>query len=90
MLISDRTPFRGLEQRKAGWDISLDTPESFAVALAQLSGFDEARRHNMRIAARRLAEDAVANDDAVTRNKTMLEAALKGAATTDASGPRRA
>lgn len=35
VLISDQTPWRGLEQKKAGWDVPLDQPATFAAAIEQ-------------------------------------------------------
>lgn len=40
LLISDRTPWRGLEQDRSGWDLSLDQPERFTEAVEQLSAMD--------------------------------------------------
>ncbi|MBL0126151.1 MAG: glycosyltransferase family 4 protein [Flavobacteriales bacterium] len=36
LLISDRTPWKGLEQRQAGWDLPLEEPERFTTTLQQL------------------------------------------------------
>lgn len=36
LVISDRTPWKDLEGKGAGWDLSLDTPEAFTRALQQL------------------------------------------------------
>lgn len=45
LLISDRSPWRGLQARQAGWDIPLGDPRPFAAAVQQLvdlnqNGFD--------------------------------------------------
>nr|WP_236065460.1 glycosyltransferase [Niastella soli] len=42
VLISDQTPWRQLEKAKAGWDISLQTPEQFTMALQQAVDLDQA------------------------------------------------
>ena len=41
MVISDRTPWRGLEVVKAGWDLPLAQPEAFHRAIQQLVHMDQ-------------------------------------------------
>jgi glycosyltransferase involved in cell wall biosynthesis len=41
VLISDRTRWRDLESRQAGWDLPLDQPEAFRSALRRLISMDE-------------------------------------------------
>ncbi len=41
LLISDRTPWRGLEPEHAGWDLQLDRPEGFTEAVERLCGMDQ-------------------------------------------------
>ncbi len=41
LVISDRTPWRGLEAEKAGWDLPLAHPEAFHRALQQLVHMDQ-------------------------------------------------
>ena len=43
VLISDRTPWRGLEARRAGFDIDLENPDGFAAALRRLADMDAAQ-----------------------------------------------
>ena len=47
MLISDRTPWKGLEAAHAGWDVSLDDRTAFAKALQTMLEMDE-RDHAVR------------------------------------------
>lgn len=42
LLISDRTPWRNLEQQYAGWDLPLDRPEGFTQAVERLCAMDQA------------------------------------------------
>lgn len=42
LLISDRTPWRGLEAEHAGWDLPLDKPEAFTQAVERLCAMDQA------------------------------------------------
>jgi glycosyltransferase involved in cell wall biosynthesis len=41
VIISDQTPWRGLEKRKAGWDIPLSRPDQFRQAIELAAGFDQ-------------------------------------------------
>jgi len=41
VLISDQTPWRGLVAKKAGWDLPLDKPEQFRLAIEQAAGFEQ-------------------------------------------------
>lgn len=62
VLISDRTPWRGLEEANAGWDLPLDQPESFRQALAKCVAMDDAQFRAASISAlayvRRFTADA--------------------------------
>ena len=42
LLISDRTPWRNLEQERAGWDLPLDRSEGFTEAVEGLCAMDQA------------------------------------------------
>ncbi|HRD51523.1 MAG TPA: glycosyltransferase family 4 protein [Flavobacteriales bacterium] len=41
LLISDRTPWKGLEEKGAGWDLPLEAPERFERVVAQLLALDQ-------------------------------------------------
>ncbi|RMG75161.1 MAG: glycosyl transferase family 1, partial [Bacteroidetes bacterium] len=41
VLISDRTPWRGLEAREIGWDLPLEQPEAFVRAIQQAVDMDQ-------------------------------------------------
>ncbi|MEM7367597.1 MAG: glycosyltransferase [Bacteroidota bacterium] len=41
VLISDRTPWRGLSASKAGWDLSLSTPEAFEQIIQEIVDMDQ-------------------------------------------------
>ena len=42
VLISDQTPWRQLSEAKAGWDLSLQKPDSFSTAMLQAISWDQA------------------------------------------------
>jgi glycosyltransferase involved in cell wall biosynthesis len=42
VIISDKTPWRNLEQHKAGWDIALDNTEKFMEVLNKCAAMDQA------------------------------------------------
>lgn len=42
VLISDQTPWRDLEKRRAGWDLPLSQPEAFRRVLQECVGMDQA------------------------------------------------
>lgn len=72
VLISDRTPWRRLAERGAGWDLPLHDPDGFARAIVAFAALSDAARLAMRRSARIVAETHVASSDAVERNREML------------------
>jgi glycosyltransferase involved in cell wall biosynthesis len=77
VLISDRTPWRNLEEHGVGWDLPLDHPESFVRAIACLAAMTEGERHSMRRRARAYSEEYVKTSDAASRTKAMFETVLR-------------
>jgi glycosyltransferase involved in cell wall biosynthesis len=71
-LISDRTPFKDLEGEGAGWSLPLDALGRFAEAVEAMAAMSEEERGRMRLAARRLAERIIVENDAVTANREMI------------------
>jgi glycosyltransferase involved in cell wall biosynthesis len=58
VLVSDRTPWRGLAERRAGWDLPLEEPHRFRAALRQAVAMDAAEWQAWSSGARTLAEEA--------------------------------
>lgn len=56
VLISDRTPWKALEEKRAGWDINLHDRERFASVLQTLVSMDGADHLQWREGARKLAK----------------------------------
>lgn len=78
VVISDRTPWRGLEKQGVGWDLPLEWPERFTEVLQQLTDLDEATHARLRAAARRYAEAVEREDWRLQANRTLFERALSG------------
>jgi len=78
VLISDRTPWRNLEARRAGFDLSLDDPAAFAAAIDRTAAQTPDERARWRDGARAEAERASLQSDAVALSRAMLQGALAG------------
>lgn len=57
VLISDRTPWRGLAERAAGWDLPLESPDSYRRVLASCVAMDAPEHERLSRGARALAHD---------------------------------
>ncbi len=55
VLISDQTPWRNLTGKKAGWDLSLDTPPAFTEVIEQAAAMNEIELTSWCEGARQLA-----------------------------------
>lgn len=64
VLISDKTPWRGLEVKKAGWDLPLDKPGLFAQQIADLAEMDQTEWTSFAVGARQHAADYMQELDA--------------------------
>ncbi len=63
VLISDQTPWRGLEQHKAGWDLPLDFPEAFTEKINLLAGMSQEEYGILSHHARNFAEAFIKSQD---------------------------
>jgi glycosyltransferase involved in cell wall biosynthesis len=77
VLIGNATPWRNLEETRAGWDLPLD-PQAFADAIDQFSAMDATARALLRAGARALAERRAKESDAVEATRRMFAHALEG------------
>jgi glycosyltransferase involved in cell wall biosynthesis len=59
VLISDQTPWRGLEAAHAGWDLPLADPEAFVRALRTMAAAGPDEQERLRAGARAFAEQAL-------------------------------
>lgn len=78
VLISDRTPWTGLEAAGAGWEFPLHGKARFAKAIEDFAAKAPADRSAMRMFARRLAEESYAASDSVEATRLMFRTAIAG------------
>lgn len=71
-LVSDHTPWRGLERAGAGWDLPLDQPNRFVDAIRALIAADEETLLHMRVRAREYASVAVTNESELDAYRSLL------------------
>lgn len=76
VLISDRTPWVGLYDMNAGWDLTLEQPDAFADAIRSFSRMNVEERNRLKCGARETAIRTNEEVDAVKQNRSMINAAL--------------
>jgi glycosyltransferase involved in cell wall biosynthesis len=74
VLISDRTPWRGLEGTGAGWDLPLDRPAEWLAALERCRTWDEASWSEWSARARRAGCEYARDADVLSTNLELLRA----------------
>jgi glycosyltransferase involved in cell wall biosynthesis len=74
VVISDRTPWRGLEVAHAGFDLDLDRPADFVAALRRLAAMDAAEYSEWSEGARRVGVEYSTRADVATPTLAMLDA----------------
>lgn len=72
VIISDQTPWRNLEARKAGWDVSLKEPEKFVNALDQMAGMHQAEFDQWSAGAYDLAQSVFEDKKALEENRKLF------------------
>jgi glycosyltransferase involved in cell wall biosynthesis len=77
VLISDRTPWRGLEAKGAGADLPLEDLDAFAERIRAWAALRPDRFNAMREAARALGDDPKAAEAAVDASRRMFLSALR-------------
>ena len=79
VLISDRTPWRGLEAQQAGWDLPLGDPAPFVHALETYAALGAGARTKWREGARACARAYVENSGAAEASARLIREAIGGA-----------
>lgn len=75
VLISDNTPWRGLEQLNAGWDLSLSEPERFIACLERVAAMDEGQHQRWRRGAYQLACTRTISTEVIEAYQTLFSSA---------------
>jgi len=75
VLISDRTPWRNLNDAKVGWDISLDSTDEFVSAITNFSKVDDLKRLQQRENVKAYALN-LSSSDVLVSNRNLFEKAL--------------
>jgi glycosyltransferase involved in cell wall biosynthesis len=73
--VSDRTPFRDLEERGAGWVIPLEAPERWRRVLDACAAMDTTTHAGMRRAAREYARRVIHDTSALEQNRQLFRMA---------------
>jgi glycosyltransferase involved in cell wall biosynthesis len=79
VLISDRTPWRGLEAAEAGFDLPLDEIARFSRTIERFAGFDDAKRVLFADGAAAFARRAVDLEKSIHAYRAMFNAQLAAA-----------
>ena len=72
VLISDRTPWRGLEHAGAGWDLPLERPDLFQAALARCVEMDNGEFETASASARAFFRVRHGDPDVVAANRALF------------------
>ncbi|BDD10052.1 hypothetical protein FUAX_24840 [Fulvitalea axinellae] len=72
VMISDRTPWKELRTKDAGWDFPLEDPEALEAVLEEILEMDNKVYVSMRSGARKLAEDFMQAQDFVKMYSDLL------------------
>lgn len=77
VIIGDATPWRDLQDKNVGWDLSLQKPQDFIAALTKLAAMNQEQHLAMRIAARKMGLK-FANQEAEVQKYSVLFESLAG------------
>jgi glycosyltransferase involved in cell wall biosynthesis len=72
VLISDRTPWRGLEKKGVGWDLPLEEPEEYQSVLEKCADMNEAAFSKLVIRAHEYGMKLCMDQDVVERTKEVF------------------
>lgn len=72
VIISDQTPWKDLEEKQIGWDISLEDTGQFAKIIDYCVGMQQDQYNTMSKNAHEFAHEFVENDKAVDQNKKLF------------------
>lgn len=78
LLISDRTPWRELEQKGIGWDLSLEKPERWIEVFEQCALMGNDEYEGMSVRARAYSEELLNRSGSADKTERVLKYSLKG------------
>jgi len=78
VLISDQTPWRGLQAAKAGWDLPLEQPRAFTEAIQRIVDMDEGEHAEWRRGARIFIESHPLITEAIDLNRQLFFSQTRG------------
>lgn len=79
ILVSDQTPWRNLKSQGLGWDIPLDQPENFVLAIEQAARLNSRERHALRKNCADFAVRKASDPAALNLNRALFLKALASA-----------
>jgi glycosyltransferase involved in cell wall biosynthesis len=90
VVISDRTPWRNLQARGVGWDLSLESTEAFEKTLTGLVAMDEPAHRRLRDNCRKFVGEYLCHTDPVGHSRQLFEQAVASASHSGDHKRRRA
>lgn len=78
VLISDQTPWRGLEDLGIGWDLPLNFKKDYVVVIENQAKLTATERDEKRIRSKAYAEKTAMDQQSVMRNRNLFRELLKG------------
>ncbi|MCQ9618258.1 hypothetical protein L1889_17535 [Paenalcaligenes niemegkensis] len=76
-MIADTTPWRGLQEKRLGWDLSLDDPAAFGAALENMAAMSAEEHLGMRENVLTWARHKFLQQDAIEANIAMFRYAYE-------------
>jgi glycosyltransferase involved in cell wall biosynthesis len=73
VIISDRTPWKNLQERSAGWDIPLTEPHQFAAVIEKCAGMSEAEYQFLSDGAYSFAKSFANKEELISKNISLFK-----------------
>jgi glycosyltransferase involved in cell wall biosynthesis len=80
VLISDRTPWRQLRDKRAGYELTLDRPDTFVEALEKFAAMDDTHFQEWSDGAAQLGREYCRNEGLRQQVRAVLHRAIRGSA----------
>jgi glycosyltransferase involved in cell wall biosynthesis len=76
VIISDRTPWRGLTAKQAGWDLPIERPQAFVEAIQQIVAMNQAEWNDWSRGARQVAGAFIHDPATIEASRQLFYTAL--------------